>query len=68
MGAYTLDEVHDEIQSIYLWWAITAGPEIAVQEAGHLGDLWALHDRMVEEQRANLTPEEFEAEYGRGNR
>lgn len=52
MGAYTLDEVHDEIQSIYLWWAIQA-PGVTPLEEGHLGDLWSLADRLAEEENNN---------------
>lgn len=48
--AYTLDSVHDEIQSIYLWWAIQS-PGTTPQEFGHLGDLWSLADRLHEEEQ-----------------
>jgi len=52
MGAYTLDEVHEEIKSIYYWWAIQA-PGVTPLEEGHLGDLWSLADRMHAEEENN---------------
>lgn len=50
--AYTLDGVHDEIQSIYLWWAIQS-PGTTPLESGHLGDLWSLADRLTYEEENN---------------
>lgn len=67
-NAYTLDEVHEEIKGIYEFFYIAAGPGVTAREEGHLGSLWAIHDRLVEEQREVLDFDTFEAEFGRGNR
>lgn len=48
MKPYSLDEVHDEIQSIYYWWAIHA-PGVTPQEENELGALWAIADQLHEE-------------------
>jgi hypothetical protein len=63
---YTLDEVHADIHTIYRWWAEKA-PGVTPVEENELGALWALADRLVEDQRTTLTPEQFSHEFGRGN-
>lgn len=47
-GAYTLDEIHEEIRDIYEWWAETA-PGVTPREEGRLGALWHLADLLHEE-------------------
>lgn len=50
MKPYTLDEVHADIHTIYRWWAEQA-PGVTPVEENELGALWALADRMHEEER-----------------
>lgn len=67
MTPYNLDSVHEDIRTIYQWWAIQA-PDVHPQEDGTLAALWSVADRLVEDNRGNLTPEQFESEFGRGNK
>lgn len=50
MTPYNLDTVHDEIRGMYLWWSEQA-PGVTPLEEGHLADLWAIADRLHEEER-----------------
>lgn len=66
-NAYTLAEVEQEIYDTYHWFHREGGVSVYPREEGMLGSLWSLHDLLVEDRRSELTPEEFEAEYGSGN-
>lgn len=50
MNPYNLDSVHEDIKTIYEWWAIQA-PDVHPQEDGTLAALWAIADRLHEEER-----------------
>lgn len=67
MNPYNLDSVHEDIKTIYEWWAIQA-PDVHPQEDGTLAALWAVADRLVEDQRETLTDDNFKSEFGKGNR
>ncbi len=47
---YNLDSVHEDIRTIYRWWAEQA-PGVTPVEENELGALWALADRLHEEER-----------------
>lgn len=47
-NAMTLEEVEDEISSIYHWFAQEA-PGVVVREEGLLAELWAVADRLIRE-------------------
>lgn len=47
---YNLDSVHEDIRTIYQWWAEQA-PGVTPVEENELGALWALADRLHEEER-----------------
>lgn len=67
MTPYTLDSVHEDIRTIYQWWAEQA-PGVTPIEENELGALWALVDRQVEDHRGTLSEDQFKAEFGKGNR
>lgn len=67
MTPYNLDSVHEDIRTIYRWWAEQA-PDVHPQEEGTLAALWSVADRLVEESRDTLPSEDFEREFGRGNK
>jgi hypothetical protein len=50
MTPYNLDSVHEDIKTIYEWWAVQA-PGVTPIEENELGSLWAIADRLHEEER-----------------
>lgn len=51
-NAYTLDEVHEEINGIYRFFAVAA-PGVTPVETDHLGALWSIADRLHVEEENN---------------
>lgn len=45
----TLEQVEQEIKSVYVWWSRNA-PGVTPQEEGVLADLWSLADTMIAEE------------------
>lgn len=43
----SLNEVENEIAGIYRWFSQEA-PGVSVREEGHLAQLWAVADRLIE--------------------
>ena len=43
MNAYTLEEAESRLYEIYQWFHREA-PDVVVQEAGEVGDLWRIVD------------------------
>lgn len=50
VAPYTLDEVENEIASVYQWFH-KENPHVKPQETGQLGALWALFDLLIEEEQ-----------------
>lgn len=50
MNPYNLDSVHEAIKTIYEWWSVQA-PGVRPVEGNELGSLWAIADRLYEEER-----------------
>lgn len=63
MTPYTLAEVEQEIQETYFWFH-EQNPFVKPQETGRLGDLWALHEILVDEKKAEMTQDEIAYEFG----